>query len=438
MYGKAKGNNVPSDAQARERLALYVYEYLLHVGAHKAAQTFLSEIRWEKSITLGDPPGFLHSWWCVFWDLYCAAPERRDTHEHSSEAKAFHDYSSATAPSPLNPMGADGINTPGMPPNFFPPGSAASPSPHHNPSNPMIRQSFMSSRYPPGGPRGMQGPGPHQPMLQGMDRQSQLMNMHRMSHPRGLPGPMNPGWNPSSDPSYQSMPPYGQLHRIPNNSMSGPGMPLSLPGRQWPNPTGSTGPPVGQPGTPIMHPSPQGPPSRLPMHGAGPGTPHPHPQNFHNTKQRDSMNPDYGPIPGGKPGGLAHGGPIPTQFPMGSGGPEGVPTSMPMSGPGNPGSNLPVMNGLNGSGPDQNIDGLPKSSPSSLTPMGNPGGGGPIGPPHSGGPGTNPHTPQEGEGDSYNMPFPDNNQQDAAAILKMKESLQQEAKRFENKDGFIP
>lgn len=28
----------------------------------------------------------------MFWDLYCAAPERRDTCEHSSEAKAFHDY----------------------------------------------------------------------------------------------------------------------------------------------------------------------------------------------------------------------------------------------------------------------------------------------------------------------------------------------------------
>jgi len=92
MYAKGKGSTVPSDAQAREKLALYVYEYLLHVGAQKAAQTFLSEIRWEKNITLGEPPGFLHSWWCVFWDLYCAAPERRDTCDHSSEAKAFHDY----------------------------------------------------------------------------------------------------------------------------------------------------------------------------------------------------------------------------------------------------------------------------------------------------------------------------------------------------------
>ncbi|XP_041061470.1 single-stranded DNA-binding protein 4 [Carcharodon carcharias] len=92
MYNKGKGCTVPSDGQAREKLALYVYEYLLHVGAQKSAQTFLSEIRWEKNITLGEPPGFLHSWWCVFWDLYCAAPDRRETCEHSSEAKAFHDY----------------------------------------------------------------------------------------------------------------------------------------------------------------------------------------------------------------------------------------------------------------------------------------------------------------------------------------------------------
>ncbi|TMS19918.1 Single-stranded DNA-binding protein 3 [Larimichthys crocea] len=104
---KAKAPRCRPDGQAREKLALYVYEYLLHIGAQKSAQTFLSEIRWEKNITLGEPPGFLHSWWCVFWDLYCAAPERRETCDHSSEAKAFHDYSAAAAPSPV--MG-------GMPP----------------------------------------------------------------------------------------------------------------------------------------------------------------------------------------------------------------------------------------------------------------------------------------------------------------------------------
>ena len=43
MYNpKAKGSNVvPSDAQAREKLALYVYEYLIHAGAQKTAETFL-------------------------------------------------------------------------------------------------------------------------------------------------------------------------------------------------------------------------------------------------------------------------------------------------------------------------------------------------------------------------------------------------------------
>jgi hypothetical protein len=44
MYAKGKGSSAPSDAQAREKLALYVYEYLLHVGAQKAAQTFLNEV----------------------------------------------------------------------------------------------------------------------------------------------------------------------------------------------------------------------------------------------------------------------------------------------------------------------------------------------------------------------------------------------------------
>ena len=42
MYSsKSKGTAVPSDANAREKLVLYVYEYLLHNGAQKAAETFL-------------------------------------------------------------------------------------------------------------------------------------------------------------------------------------------------------------------------------------------------------------------------------------------------------------------------------------------------------------------------------------------------------------
>uniref|UniRef100_A0A8C1BNP2 Single stranded DNA binding protein 3a n=1 Tax=Cyprinus carpio carpio TaxID=630221 RepID=A0A8C1BNP2_CYPCA len=165
MFAKGKGTAVPSDGQAREKLALYVYEYLLHVGAQKSAQTFLSEIRWEKNITLGEPPGFLHSW-CVFWDLYCAAPERRDTCDHSSEAKAFHDYSAAAAPSPVLGNMPPGDSMPGgpMPPGFF--------------------QPFMSPRYA-GGPRPllrMGNPVGH----------PNLAPMQRMNAPRGM-GPMGPG-----------------------------------------------------------------------------------------------------------------------------------------------------------------------------------------------------------------------------------------------------
>ncbi|XP_077850377.1 single-stranded DNA-binding protein 3 isoform X13 [Macaca mulatta] len=215
MFAKGKGSAVPSDGQAREKLALYVYEYLLHVGAQKSAQTFLSEIRWEKNITLGEPPGFLHSWWCVFWDLYCAAPERRDTCEHSSEAKAFHDYSAAAAPSPVlgNIPPNDGMPGGPIPPGFFqgPPGSQPSPHaqpPPHNPSSMMgpHSQPFMSPRYA-GGPRppirmGNQPPGGvpgTQPLLpNSMDptRQQGHPNMggsmQRMNPPRGM-GPMGPG-----------------------------------------------------------------------------------------------------------------------------------------------------------------------------------------------------------------------------------------------------
>ncbi|XP_062369786.1 single-stranded DNA-binding protein 2 isoform X21 [Cinclus cinclus] len=232
MYGKGKSNSsVPSDSQAREKLALYVYEYLLHVGAQKSAQTFLSEIRWEKNITLGEPPGFLHSWWCVFWDLYCAAPERRETCEHSSEAKAFHDYSAAAAPSPVlgNIPPGDGMPVGPVPPGFF--------------------QPFMSPRYP-GGPRpplripnqALGGVPGSQPLLpSGMDptRQQGHPNMggpmQRMTPPRGMVplGPQN----------------YGGAMRPPLNALGGPGMPgMNMGpggGRPWPNPTNANSFPLG-------------------------------------------------------------------------------------------------------------------------------------------------------------------------------------------------
>ncbi|XP_005001664.1 single-stranded DNA-binding protein 4 isoform X2 [Cavia porcellus] len=240
-------------AGAELRLALYVYEYLLHVGAQKSAQTFLSEIRWEKNITLGEPPGFLHSWWCVFWDLYCAAPDRREACEHTGEAKAFQDHSAAATPSPVM-----GTMTPGdamaagpMAPGFF--------------------QPFMSPRFP-GGPRptlrmptqppvGLPG---SQPLLPGtMDPSARMQGhssmsgpMQRVPPPRGMAavGPQG----------------YGGGLRPPPNTLAGPGLTTMnmAPGVRgpWASPSGNsipysssspvsyTGPPGGggPPGTPIM------------------------------------------------------------------------------------------------------------------------------------------------------------------------------------------
>ncbi|XP_064626340.1 single-stranded DNA-binding protein 3-like isoform X4 [Lineus longissimus] len=450
MYAKGKGSTVPSDAQAREKLALYVYEYLLHVGAQKSAQTFLSEIRWEKNITLGEPPGFLHSWWCVFWDLYCAAPERRDTCDHSSEAKAFHDYGfvnsgyavngiahNAPAPSPLGQMPPqDGMPGGPMPPGFFPPPPASQPSPHppSAPHNQMMPQNqpFMSPRYgsprgpvrmpnqgefdPPGSVGGGQMPIPnsmdvrpgrfhdvHSPGLaDGMMGHPGMGAMQRMSHPGRMPGPpMNPN--------------YGMRGPPPNSMGPGPGgpggmPPMSMPGgqgnRPWP-PTSSTinytsaspgnynGPPQsGPPGTPIMS-SPHG--------STGPYSPASHRLP---TPRRDSNSGDgmYGMM---KPN-MGHG--MPGFGPMG---PEGG------MGPMGPGDMPPVMNG-------DGMDGM-KSSPAN----------GPGTPrddmPPNGGPGS-----EMGGYNPYqdNVPQPPvNDQNESAAILKIKESMQEEAKRFEKTEG---
>lgn len=65
--------------------------------------TFLVVVRDNVLISMQNNQGALCGTSCfmarpvhsVFWDLYCAAPERRETCDHSSEAKAFHDYVSS-------------------------------------------------------------------------------------------------------------------------------------------------------------------------------------------------------------------------------------------------------------------------------------------------------------------------------------------------------
>ncbi|XP_022414189.1 single-stranded DNA-binding protein 4 isoform X3 [Delphinapterus leucas] len=315
MYAKGgKGSAVPSDSQAREKLALYVYEYLLHVGAQKSAQTFLSEIRWEKNITLGEPPGFLHSWWCVFWDLYCAAPDRREACEHSSEAKAFQDYSAAAAPSPV--MGSmapnDAMASGPMAPGFF--------------------QPFMSPRFP-GGPRptlrmpsqppvGLPG---SQPLLPGaMDPSpraqghSSMGPMQRVTPPRGMTsvGPQS----------------YGSGMRPPPNSLAGPGLP-----------TMNMGPGVRGPWA-----SPSG--NSIPYSSSPPGS-YTGPPGGDSTNSSENMYTIMNPI--GPGAGRAN-------FPLGPG-PEAPMAAMSAMEPHH-------VNGSLGSG---DLDGLPKSSPGAVAGLSN-------------------------------------------------------------------
>ncbi|NWR28494.1 SSBP3 protein, partial [Tachuris rubrigastra] len=297
----------------------------------------LPQIRWEKNITLGEPPGFLHSWWCVFWDLYCAAPERRDTCEHSSEAKAFHDYSAAAAPSPVlgNIPPNDGMPGGPIPPGFFqgPPGSQPSPHaqpPPHNPNSMMGPHS-----QPPGAVPGTQ---PLLPNSMDPTRQQGHPNMggpmQRMNPPRGM-GPMGPG--PQN---------YGSGMRPPPNSL-GPGMPgINMgpgAGRPWPNPSSANSIPYSSssPGTYV------GPPGG----GGPPGTPI-MPSPADSTNSSDNIYTMINPVP---PAGSR------SNFPMGPG------SDGPMGGMG--GMEPHHMNGSLGSG---DIDGLPKNSPNNISGISNP------------------------------------------------------------------
>nr|XP_014978786.2 single-stranded DNA-binding protein 4 isoform X3 [Macaca mulatta] len=328
--GHLPGLGAPTDTKALcdFGLALYVYEYLLHIGAQKSAQTFLSEIRWEKNITLGEPPGFLHSWWCVFWDLYCAAPDRREACEHSGEAKAFQDYSAAAAPSPV--MGSmapgDTMAAGPMAAGFF--------------------QPFMSPRFP-GGPRpalrmpsqppaGLPGsqpllPGAMEPSARAQGHPSMGGPMQRVTPPRGMAsvGPQS----------------YGGGMRPPPNSLTGPGLPAMNMGPgvrgPWASPSGNsipysssspgsyTGPPGGggPPGTPIM------------------------PSPGDSTNSSENMYTIMNPI--GPGAGRAN-------FPLGPG-PEGPMAAMSAMEPHH-------VNGSLGSG---DMDGLPKSSPGAVAGLSN-------------------------------------------------------------------
>ncbi|XP_027250520.1 single-stranded DNA-binding protein 4 isoform X2 [Cricetulus griseus] len=320
---RSRDSHSPGSLAPQLRLALYVYEYLLHVGAQKSAQTFLSEIRWEKNITLGEPPGFLHSWWCVFWDLYCAAPDRREACEHTSEAKVFQDYSTA-APNPV--MGAmapnDAMGAGPVAPGFF--------------------QPFMSPRFPGGARPTLRMPGQppvglpgSQPLIpSAMDPSPRAQGhpslggpMQRVTPPRGMASVGPQGYGAGMRPPPNSL---ATTQVLPSMNM-GPGV-----RGPWASPSGNSIPYASS--SPGSYTGPAG-------GGGAPGTPI-MPSPGDSTNSSENMYTIMNPI--GPGAGRAN-------FPLGPG-PEGPLGSMSAM-------ETHHVNGSLGSG---DMDGLPKSSPGAV------------------------------------------------------------------------
>ncbi|KAI1701825.1 single-stranded DNA-binding protein 3 [Ditylenchus destructor] len=203
-----------SELQAKEKLAVYVYEYLVLSGASKTAELFkqekLAPQGIDANVALDSQPCFLQDWFSVFWDLYCASPDQRNRCESSWQAKAFHDRGFITPsldPYPMeNGMNAAQIGNyphhlPGMPPNYAQPiqnGFYHPPSPmnHHSGPSPMNHHSGPSPMNHQPGPSPINhypGPSPmnHQPGPCHMIHQLGPSHMNHHTGPSHLIAPIN-------------------------------------------------------------------------------------------------------------------------------------------------------------------------------------------------------------------------------------------------------
>lgn len=252
---KAKNQqHYTSEIDAKEKLIVYVYEYLIHSGAKQAADIFKENIGYNKDIKVNEGPGFLLDWWCVFWDLYCAAPERRHAQpESSSDARAFHDFMRST---PMSP-------------------SITQTSPPQQQQQPPPPQFMSGPRYgpPTGQPRGppprMQGPPQHGPPPGGPPSGFMPAASPRYAQHSGPPPQphMNQGGPMGFGPGPDQMGPSPGLNRMtpvggpPPHQVVGPPPPNGPPPQMVGMPPGQQmgGPPPGQ-----------GPSQVNSMQGAGP------------------------------------------------------------------------------------------------------------------------------------------------------------------------
>lgn len=260
-----KGNEelAPWEEQARQKLALFVYEYLVYAGAPEAARQFLSEIEWRPNIQPGERPGFLFPWFCIFWDLYCAAPVRQDSASVVSSSygvnRTAHNVDPASNPPGQLPPNQGMPGGPIAPPGFVPNSSA-------RPSHPSSGQS-PHPQLPNSCARMLSGQPSIRPLSQGVGNASigpygQPMTPSSMYSTWQAVRDMSPMWLPRG-PGMGPMGvgPYGRdMRGLPSHSNQGPG--AMAPGNGPPQPpngpmpmnypsssTGSHGGPPGPSGT---------------------------------------------------------------------------------------------------------------------------------------------------------------------------------------------
>lgn len=270
---------ITSENEAKEKLIIYVYEYLCNSGAHKAASMFLEEIHYEREIHSNpqDNTGFLANWWCVFWDLYCAAPEKKipNQPEPSNDARAFHEFNMRSNPGISSSCGHN--TSPPGPPGFMPGGGPGSGVMMSNAPPPRYAGPHTNHQM-----RG--GPGNVGPRMQGM-------------MPQGAPPPPPPQMvgGPPPHPPHPGPPMMGSPRYAPhpghmNPGSSGGGGPMgSEPGpspsmnRMTPNHTGSP------------HPQQVGPPNGMGPMGGPHGGPHPPPPQVQQMGPVQGMQQRSGP-----------------------------------------------------------------------------------------------------------------------------------------------
>uniref|UniRef100_A0AC35TXV7 LisH domain-containing protein n=1 Tax=Rhabditophanes sp. KR3021 TaxID=114890 RepID=A0AC35TXV7_9BILA len=191
---------ISAEAQAAEKLQQYVYEYLVNFNFKKAAEAFKAEASVScpnlanRTVIPGEQPGFLQSWFSVFWDLYCATPDRTNVANSSEEARAYLAYSGG---GPMGPM-----PHPMMPPNGMHPGQGmpfgAAPSPGLPPFNQM-------GGMRPGPPGQMSSvPSPRYPIQGGrppFGSSAESPNPMYANQQRFQPGPPNMGGPPYMAPN---------------------------------------------------------------------------------------------------------------------------------------------------------------------------------------------------------------------------------------------